>query len=95
MKTTRLCENLDYQRLGPFIINGKINDVAFWFDLPPHMQIHLVFHSSLLEPYHGSSILDLVVLPPPSIQLNNGPEYEVAAILDSKTVHNKLYYLVD
>ena len=36
------------------------------------------------------------MLPPPlSVQLANGPEYEVVVILDSKIVHNKLYYLVD
>ena len=29
------------------------------------------------------------------IELEDGPEYEVAAILDSKIVCNKLYYLVD
>ena len=29
------------------------------------------------------------------IELEDGPEYEVAAILDSKIVHNKLYYLVE
>ena len=95
MKTTRPCGKLDYQQLGPFVINGKINDVAFRLDLPAHMRIHPVFHSSLLKLYHGCSIPDRVVLPPPSIQLDNGPEYEVATILDSKIVCNKLYYLVD
>ena len=33
--------------------------------------------------------------PPPLIELEDGPEYEVAAILDSKIVRNKLYYLVE
>ena len=32
---------------------------------------------------------------PPPIELEDGPEYEVAAILDSNIVRNKLYYLVD
>ena len=63
MKTTRPCAKLDYQRLGPFHINRKINDVTF--------------------------------RPPPPIELEDGPEYEVATILYSKIVRNKLYYLVD
>ena len=33
--------------------------------------------------------------PPPSVQLANGLEYEVAPILNSKIMRNKLYYLVD
>ena len=52
------------------------------------------FHSSRLEPYHTSSIPNRVVPPPPPLQLA-GREYEVASILDSKIVRNKLYYLVD
>jgi hypothetical protein len=31
----------------------------------------------------------------PPLQLADGPEYEVASILDSKIVRSKLYYLVD
>ena len=54
-----------------------------------------MFHSSLLEPYQESTILGRITQPPPPIELEDGPEYEVAAILDSKIVRNKLYYLVD
>jgi hypothetical protein len=95
VKTTRPCDKLDYQRLGPFIISHQINDVAFRLDLPPHMHLHPVFHVSLLEPYNASSIPDRVVPPPPPVQLVDGPEFEVKAILDSKIVRKKLYYLVD
>ena len=34
VKTTTACDKLDYQRLGPFVIFGQINDVAFHLD--PH-----------------------------------------------------------
>ena len=50
---------------------------------------------SLLEPYKDNTIPDRVTPPPPPLELDTGPEYEVAAILDSKFVRNKLYYLVD
>jgi hypothetical protein len=95
IKTTRPCDKLDYRRLGPFRITGKINDVTFRLDLPPQLQIHPVFHCSLLEPYKANTIPDRVTPPPPPLELDAGPEYEVAAILDSKLVRNKLYYLVD
>ena len=94
-KDYRSCEKLDYKCLGPFVITKRINDVTFRLDLPTNLRLHLVFHSSLLEPYNTSSIPNRVVLPPPPLQLADGPEYEVASIPYSKIVHNKLYYLVD
>ena len=53
------------------------------------------FHSSLLEPYQDSTIPGRITQPPSPIELEDGHEYEVAAILDSKIVRNKLYYVVD
>ena len=86
IKTTRSCEKLDYRRLGPFLINGKIYDVTFCLDLHLQLRIHPVFHSSLLEPYQESIIPDRITPPPPPIKLEDGPEYEVVAFLDSKIV---------
>jgi hypothetical protein len=48
-----------------------------------------------LEPYISTSIPCRDIPPPPPIELAEGPEYEVEAILDSKIMRNKLYYLVD
>ena len=49
---------------------------------------------SLLEPYQDNTIPNRIIPPPPPIEFEDGHEYEVAAILDSKIVHNKLYNLV-
>jgi hypothetical protein len=40
IKTTWPFEKLDYKRLGPFIINKKINIVAFLFKFINSMKIH-------------------------------------------------------
>ena len=38
---------------GPFQIEERIGSVAYRLRLPPHSQIHPVFHSSLLRAHHG------------------------------------------
>ena len=54
-----------------------------------------IFHCSLLETCATRNILNRVVPPPHVVQLVDGVEYEVATILDSKIIPNKLYYMVD
>jgi hypothetical protein len=46
------------------------------------MTIHLVFHVSLLEPYHASTILRRIHDPPPPVKVGGEQEYEVEDILD-------------
>ena len=43
IKTTRPSCKLDYQRFDPYVISGKINDVAFRLDLPPQFLLICVF----------------------------------------------------
>ena len=69
IKTIRPCAKLDYQRLGPFSINDKMNDVTFCLDLPSQLRIHPLFHSTLLEPYQTSSIPNCTTPPQPPIEL--------------------------
>ena len=73
----------------------RSHNVVFRLDLPSQLRIHPVFHSSLLEPYQDSTVPGRIKPPPPPIELEGGLEYEVAAILQSNIVRNKLYYLVD
>ncbi len=43
---------------------------------------HLVFHVSLLEPYHMSTIIGRIHDPPPLIEGDDEQEYEIKNILD-------------
>jgi len=49
-KTRRPLAKLDHQRHGPFQIAHKISSHAFRLELHSSMQVHPVFHVSLLEP---------------------------------------------
>ena len=60
--------------------------------------MHLVFHVSQLEPTIPNTILNCVQPPPPPVEIEGKPEYEITEILDSKIdwCHRncKLLYLV-
>ena len=81
VNTARSCRKLGYKKLD-YIIEC-VNSVTFRLELPPHFRIHNVFHVSLLEPYHPSTIPGRHSPSPPPIELSTGEEYEVDKILDS------------
>ncbi|XP_016205577.1 uncharacterized protein LOC107645933 [Arachis ipaensis] len=45
-------KGLIYKYEGSFDITGNVGEVAYKVQLPPSMKIHLVFHVSMLKPYH-------------------------------------------
>jgi hypothetical protein len=47
-------------------------------------EIHPMFHVSLLEPYHASTIIRQVLEPPSPIKINSEQEHEVEEIFDFK-----------
>ena len=96
VRSDRPCRKLDWKRLGPFRISRKINRAAYELDLPPHLNIHRVFHVSLLEPVKENeySSRNQSKLPPP-ILIEGQEEYLVNKILDSKLVRGRLRYLID
>ena len=95
ISTTRPSSKLDVRRLGPFAIIAQVGSSAFHLDLPPSMQIHPVFHVSLLEPYVETTFPGRVVAPPLAIQVDGFPEFEVQSILDSRFRRKKLQHFVD
>jgi hypothetical protein len=58
------------------------------------MKIHHVFHVSLLEPYHASTIPKRICEPPPPIQINGEQKYEVEDVLDSQIINDQLQFLI-
>jgi hypothetical protein len=94
IKTQRPCKKLDAKLLGPFMIVGKINDVAFKLKLPPSMKIHDVFHVSLLEPFFANNLNGHSTQPSHPVLVDSEEEYKIEQILDSKLIRNKGHYLV-
>jgi hypothetical protein len=96
IKTKRPSKKLDHRRLGPFNIIAKYSTHAVKLQLPDSMKaIHPVFHIRLLEPYIQNSIPNRRQPPPPPIEIEENPEYEVSAILDSWKRRNRVEYLVE
>ena len=60
--------------------------------------VHPVFHVSMLEPVTPNSIPNRIQLPPPPVEIDSEPEYEISEILDSKVDkrrrHCNVLYLV-
>src|ERR1700738_320499 len=84
--------------MGPFKILDIVGEgkLVYKLELPERIrQIHLVFHVSLLEPYHENRWEGRVQPPPPPDEIEGELEYEVREVLDLKIVRGKLKYLVD
>lgn len=78
--------------IGSFPIEKIINPVSVKLRLTSKYRFHPVSHVSLLKPYNP---MTRTKAPPPSIEIEGIPEFEVKSILDAKRVRGKLFYLVD
>ena len=67
LKTTWSSKKLDNKALGLFTITKEINEQAYKLSLPKSMQIHPVFHVSLLKPYYPNKLINHSEPPPPPI----------------------------
>ena len=68
---------LDVLRLCPYPLIGQVGSSAYRLGLPSTVKIHQVFHVSLLEPHVPNTFPGRVVAPPPAIQVDGVPEFEV------------------
>jgi hypothetical protein len=96
VKTTRPSNKLDYKLLGPYTILARVGSRAYKLDLPSNIQIHPVFHISLLEPSQPTSTtIPWHIQPPPlPIILDDEEEWEVEEIVDSQRHRGKIQYRV-
>lgn len=96
IRTDRPSARLDYKRLGPFKITARVGNSAYRLQLPATMEIHNVFHVSLLEPYRGNQLASRQTSTPPEPIVNEmgENEWEVESILDSRIRHRRLQYFV-
>jgi Chromo (CHRromatin Organisation MOdifier) domain len=66
---------------GPFAVVEKVGSVAYRLDLPANLNMHPVFHVSLLKTYHSS---DRHQLPPVPYKLDGELHYDVECLLEHR-----------
>jgi transposase InsO family protein len=93
-KTRRPSAKLDHRRHGPFRIIRRISPHAYRLELHDSMQVHPVFHVSLLEPAAQDPLPGQRQPPPPPVEIDGEQEWFVDSILDSRMYRRRLQYLV-
>ena len=89
IRTRRPNDKLDFKKLGPFMVEGRISNVSYRLKLPDTMRIHPVFHISLLEPAPPGT------QPDEETEIEDEtPEYEVEMVLDSRSANGDTEYLI-
>ena len=99
IRSTRPSKKLLEKFLGPYTIIAQVGSHSFTLRLPDSMRaVHPVFHVSQLEPATPNSIPGRTQPPPPPVEVDGEPEYEISEILDSKIDRRRrscqLLYLV-
>lgn len=94
IRTERPAKKLDWKKVGRFKILETIGKYAYKLELPPSMKIHPVFHVSLVELAATDAHEGHIPPSAPPVIVDDGEEYEVEKILDSKKVRRIIKYLV-
>ena len=94
IRTQRPSKKLDHKQIGPYEIVRKVGPTSYELRLPGNLRIHPVFHSSLLRLDPDDPLPSQVIPPPPPIEVEGEPEWEVQEILDSRWYYGRLQYRV-
>jgi hypothetical protein len=98
-RSTRPSKKLSEKNLGPFPIIAIPGTHSVTLRLPDTMRaVHPVFHVSQIEPATPNVIPNRTQSPPPPVEVDGEPEFEISEILDSKIDRRRrncqLLYLV-
>ena len=87
---------LNPKRYGPFKVQKVLSPVAYQLELPNTWRIHNTFHSSLLSPYHETTVHGLNFSCPPLDLIDEEEEQEIEHILAHRYFGKKkqLQYLI-
>uniref|UniRef100_A0A8C5MTX2 Chromo domain-containing protein n=1 Tax=Leptobrachium leishanense TaxID=445787 RepID=A0A8C5MTX2_9ANUR len=80
--------------LGPFVLSKIVSPTAVRLRLPQELDVHPVFHVSLLRPSPPDPFIDRTSSRPGPLVAIGDDEYEVQKILDSRFYRCRLEYLV-
>ena len=95
IKTIRPSKKLDHKMRGKFKVKRLVGTHAYELELPVRSGKHPVFHISMRESYHHTTIPNhrfLTLLP--EIDLDGELNYPVEKIVSSKVHYRKVHYLV-